>query len=103
MKTQYRDADGILNCLVNVPAPSAVFDKLIEATEVFDPCVIRRSLYLSDEQRKVLWSRAKLPITLKNQCRTFFRRLYGRALPENVPSLFVPVTVRKYLLYEYNT
>lgn len=103
MKTQYRDPEGLLNCIANVPAESRVFEKLIEACEIFDPCVIRRSLCLSDEQRKILWSRAKCPITLKNQCRVFFRRLYGRTLPENVPELFVPQTVKKYLVYEYDT
>lgn len=103
MKTQYRDPDGILNCIVNVPAESPVFEKLIEACELFDPCVIRRSLCLSDEQRKILWARAKLPISLKNQCRVFFRRLYGRTLPENVPLLYVPQTVKRYLVYEYDT
>lgn len=103
IKTQYRDPDGILNCIVNVPAESPVFEKLIEASELFDPCVIRRSLCLSDEQRKILWARAKCPITLKNQCRVFFRKLYTRTLPENVPTLCIPQTLKKYLLYEYDT
>lgn len=103
IKTQYRDPDGILNCIANVPAESRVFEKLMEASELFDPCVIRRSLSLSDEQRKILWARAKTPITLKNQCRVFFRRLYGRTLPESVPNLFVPQTLKKYLVYEYDT
>lgn len=103
MKTQYRDPDGLLNCIANVPAESPVFEKLIEACELFDPCVIRRSLYLSDEQRKILWTRAKVPISLKNQCRVLFRRLYGRTMPANIPSLFVPITLHKYLLYEYDT
>lgn len=103
IKTQYRDPDGILNCIVNVPAESPVFEKLIEATELFDPCVIRRSLCLSDEQRKILWARAKTPISLKNQSRVFFRRLYGRTLSENVPALFIPQTLKKYLMYEYDT
>lgn len=103
IKSQYRDPDGILNCIVNVPAESPVFEKLIEASELFDPSVIRRSLCLSDEQRKILWARAKTPITLKNQCRVFFRRMYGRTLPENVPALFIPQTLKKYLVYEYDT
>lgn len=103
IKSQYRDADGILNCIANIPAESRVFEKLIEASELFDSSVIRRSLSLSDEQRKILWARAKTPICLKNQCRVFFRKLYGRTLPENVPTLFIPQTVKKYLLYEYDT
>lgn len=103
VKTQYRDPDGILNCIANIPAESPVFEKLIEASELFDPAVIRRSLCLSDAQRKILWARAKTPITLKNQARVFFRRLYGRTLPENVPALEVPQTVKKYMLYEYDT
>lgn len=103
IKTQYRDPDGILNCIANVAAESPVFEKLIEASELFDPCVIRRSLCLSDEQRKILRARAMRPISLKNQCRVFFRRLYTRTLPENVPTLFIPQTLKKYLLYEYDT
>lgn len=102
MKTQYRDSDGLLNCLTYVPADSSIFEMLMEASEVFDPCVIRRSLYLSDEQRKELRTRAMNPISLKHQGRVFFRRIYGRNLPENVPCLVIPATLKQYLLHEHS-
>ncbi|XP_055683669.1 ankyrin repeat and SOCS box protein 3-like [Lutzomyia longipalpis] len=102
LKTQYRDPDGLLNCLATVSADSDVFKDLLASAEEFDPCMIRRSNYLTEDQKKLLLQVATNPVPLKAQCRTFFRRLWGRTLPENVPSLFVPQVLKKYLLYEHS-
>lgn len=100
MKTQFRDPDGLLNCLANVSA--SLFAQLTECAEEFDPCMIRRNIYLNNEQKEFLLTRASAPLTLKAMCRANFRRLLGRSLPESVPDLFIPHILRKYLLYEHN-
>lgn len=102
MRTQYRDSDGILNCLSKTPYYTAVFDNLLEAAEEFDIAMIKRNIHLSDGQRKKLLQKAKQPLTLKSLARGHFRRLFGRTLPENVPCLFIPQTLKRYLLYEHN-
>lgn len=98
MKTQFRDPDGLLNCLANVSPP--MLDKLIECAEEFDPCMIRRNIYLTNEQKERLLRMSMRPLTLKALCRVQFRRMLGRKLCESVSELFVPVTLRAYLLYE---
>lgn len=100
MKTQFRDADGLLNYLGNVP--EGVFRVLIDTAEEFDPCMIRRNVHLTDEQKRLLLERSSTPITLKAQCRTVFRKMLGRTLPENVPDFFIPQMLRRYLLYEHS-
>lgn len=102
MRTQFRDPDGLLNCLRNVPYYSRVFDALLEAAEGFDLAMIKRNLHLTDGQRKKLLQKAKTPIPLKAQLRTYFRQLFGSALPLKVPCLFIPQTLCSYLLYERN-
>lgn len=102
MRTQFRDPDGLLNCLRNVPFYSRVFEALLEAAECFDIAMIKRNLHLSDGQRKRLLIKARDPIPLKALSRTFFRQLFGRQLPEKVPYLFIPETLRSYLLCERN-
>lgn len=102
MRTQYRDPDGLLNCLSKTPYYTKVFDELLDAAENFDIAMIKRNIHLSDGQRKKLLLKAKQPLSLKCLVRCHFRRLYGRALPENVPCLFIPQTLRSYLLYEVN-
>ena len=99
MKTQFRDPDGLLNCLSSLTADDPVFDVLLHAAEEFDPCMIRRNAHISDEQRDLLLERGTNPLPLKAQVRTHFRRLFGRNLPEFVPSLFAPQTLKNYLLY----
>lgn len=101
MKTQFRDPDGLLNCLANVSQPLLM--KLIECAEAFDPCMIRRNNYLSEDQKERLLTKSAKPLTLKELCRANFRRSLGRTLPESVPDLFIPVTLRKYLLCEVAT
>lgn len=98
MKTQFRDPDGLLNCLNNVSPP--MLEKLIECAEDFDPCMIRRNPYLTNEQKEQLLRKAMRPLSLKALCRAQFRRVLGRRLGESVSELFVPQTLRAYLVYE---
>lgn len=102
MKTQFREPEGLLNCLTSVPADSQLFNTLLEVSEEFDPCLIKRNVTLSPAQREKLLEKAGVPRTLKAQSRTFFRRLFGKHLPLNVPDLEIPVTLKSYLLYEHN-
>lgn len=102
MRTQFRDPDGLLNCLTNTPYYSQVFATLTGAAECFDIAMIRRNIHLSEGQRKRLLEKAKTPMPLKALVRSFFRAQFGRALPESVPCLFIPQTLKSYLLYEHN-
>lgn len=56
MKTQFRDPDGLLNYLGNVP--EGIFAALINTAEEFDPCMIRRNVHLSEEQKRLLLEKA---------------------------------------------
>lgn len=100
MRTQFRDPDGLLNCLRNVASYSRVFEALLETAESFDIAMIKRNLHLSDSQRKKLLQKAKSPISLKGLVRNYFRSNVGRSLPEKVPCLFIPETLRSYLFCE---
>lgn len=102
LRTQYRDPDGLLNCLTTTPYWSNVFQTLAGAAECFDLAMIKRNIHLTNGQRKRLLERAKNPMPLKAICRSFFRQMFSRTLPENVPMLFIPQTLRNYLLYEHN-
>lgn len=102
MKTQFRDPDGLLNCFNNITDKNQILETLVGAAEEFDPCMIRRNSYLTPDQRKLLLDQASVPLTLKAQSRAFFRKLFGRSLPESVPNLFIPITLRRYLLYEHS-
>jgi SOCS box len=100
MKTQFRDPDGLLNCLSNLTGDSPVFTHLLEAAEEFDPCMIRRNPHLNMRQRSLLLEKSSAPLSLQVLSRAFFRKLFGRELPEKVPSLEIPKMLHKYLLYE---
>lgn len=100
MKTQFRDPDGLLNCLSNTPSDSPVFKILIESAEEFDPCMIRRTQQLTIKQRSQLMKKATNPLSLQSICRAFFRSVYGRLLPEIVPQLDTPKMLHRYLLFE---
>lgn len=100
MKTQFRDPDGLLNCLTNLTADSLVFKHLVEAAEEFDPCMIRRTQHLTIKQRARILEKSSNPLSLQSITRAFFRRLCGRLLPEKVPQLGLPHMLHKYLLYE---
>lgn len=100
MRTQFRDPDGLLNCLRNVASYSRVFEVLLESAESFDIAMIKRNLHLTDSQRKKLLQKAKSPIPLKAMVRNYFRSTMGRSLPEKVSCLFMPETLRSYLLCE---
>ncbi|XP_055640730.1 ankyrin-2-like isoform X2 [Toxorhynchites rutilus septentrionalis] len=102
LKTQYRDSDGLLNCLNNMDSSSPAFRIILEAAEEFDPCMIRRNQQLSDEQRMMLLEYATNPVTLKSRIRAHYRRLFGRKLPEFVPDMFIPRELKSYLLYEHS-
>lgn len=100
MRTQFRDPDGLLNCLRNVASYSRVFEVLLETSECFDIAMIKRNLHLTDSQRKKLMQKAKTPIPLKALVRNYYRSTFGRTLPEKVPCLFIPNTLQSYLLCE---
>lgn len=100
MRTQFRDPDGLLNCLKAVPYYSHVFAALMEAAECFDIAMIKRNLHLTEGQRKRLLGKARTPIPLLSMCRTHFRQLFGRTMPEMVPALVIPQTLKSYLLCE---
>lgn len=102
MRTQFRDPDGLLNCLRNTPSYTRVFETLLETAESFDVAMIKRNLHLTDHQRKKLLKKAKTPIPLKSIARNCFRSLFGRTLPEKVPLLFIPLELRSYLLCEHH-
>lgn len=102
MRTQFRDPDGLLNCLTNTPYYSRVFEALTGAAECFDIAMIRRNIHLTEGQRKRLLEKAKSPMPLKALVRSFFRSQSGRTLPEAVPCLFIPQTLKSYLLCEHN-
>lgn len=99
MKTQYRDPDGLLNCLKNIDGDSKQFNVLLEAAEEFDPCMIRRNTYLSAKQKELLVEKSSIPLSLKFQSRMFLRRRFGRDLPEIVSKLEIPLMLQKYVLY----
>lgn len=81
---------------------SEAFRIVLDAAEEFDPCMIRRNRDLNDAQRMLLLERATTPISLKSRLRAHFRRMFGRNLPEFVPSLFIPRELQSYLLYEHS-
>lgn len=101
-RTQFRDPDGLLNCLRNVGAYSRVFEILLEVAECFDIAMIKRNLHLTDSQRRKLLEKAKTPIPLKSLARNYFRSAFGRSLPNVVPCFFIPETLRSYLLCEHH-
>lgn len=100
MKTQFRDPDGLLNCLSNLTGDSPVFLYLLECAEEFDPCMIRRNPHLNLRQRSLLLEKSSTPLSLQSLSRTFFRKLFGRELPQKAPSLEVSQMLHKYLCYE---
>lgn len=131
MKTQFRDPDGVLNSMMNVPDPSdaqnnlfesegdsvdpnvdyencvaengPLFFLLLEASESFDICMIKRSQALTNRQRKALLSYATRPLPLLKQCRIrLHRSLAAGKMYDLVDQLEMPKTLKSYLLYEYD-
>lgn len=100
-KTQFRDPDGLLNCLSHLDSESPVFLHLLEAAEEFDPCMIRRNSHITNRMRQMILEKATAPLSLKSFCRMFFRRRFGRNLPQIAPALEMPKMLHKYLLYEH--
>ncbi|XP_045467088.1 poly [ADP-ribose] polymerase tankyrase-1-like [Harmonia axyridis] len=103
MKTQFRDPDGILNSLENVVSSNsdAVFFLLLEASEAFDPCMIRRNKDLTPSQKAALLELARYPLSLRRQVRLYLRRILGPNLLEEAPKWDIPTCLIKYLLFEY--
>lgn len=104
MKTQFRDPDGILNSLHNLDgdSSSSVFFLLLEASESFDPCMIRRNSVISEEQRRALLDLSSCPLTLRRQMRLYLRRRLRILLPKQVQALELPHSLHKYLLFDYS-
>ncbi|KYB26881.1 Ankyrin repeat and KH domain-containing protein mask-like Protein [Tribolium castaneum] len=105
MKTQFRDPDGILNSLQNVISAKcdSIFFLLLEASESFDVCMIRRNSVITPEQKATLLELAKYPLSLRRQVRVFLRRLLGgNKLIDSVPSFELPKCLEKYLLFDYS-
>lgn len=100
MKTQFRDPDGLLNCLTHLTGDDPVFLHLLEAADEFDPCMIRRNPHLNLRQRSLLIEKSSKPLTLQSISRNYFRKMYGRELPQKVPSLELPQMLHKYLTFE---
>nr|XP_022899741.1 ankyrin-3-like isoform X2 [Onthophagus taurus] len=105
MKTQFRDPDGILNSLQNVmnSPTKSIFRLLVEATESFDVCMIRRSSILTQEQKDLLVNLARTPLSLRRQIRLYLRKKFGRKLVDGIDSFDLPKCLNKYLLFDYYT
>ncbi|KAF7271023.1 uncharacterized protein LOC143194346 isoform X2 [Rhynchophorus ferrugineus] len=102
MKSQFRDPDGMLNCLHNAVSNDAIFFMLTEACESFDPCMIRRNQVVNEQQKATLLDLAKYPLTLKKQIRLFMRKLMGARLLHSTDEFDIPKTLKKYLLFDYS-
>lgn len=103
MKTQFRDPDGMLNSLHNVIEANSIFLLLLEASESFDSCMIRRNNVITPEQKMTLLELSKFPLTLRRQVRIYFRRaLPGSKLIDSVPGFELPKCLEKYLLFDYS-
>lgn len=104
MKTQFRDSDGILNSLHNVIADNcyAIFFLLLEASEAFDACMIRRNNLMNEKQKNALLELAKYPLTLKKQVRLNMRRWLKGKLFYAVEDFCLPKSLSKYLVFDYS-
>lgn len=100
MKTQYRDPDGVLNCLAKVTEDSDLFRLLCAAGECYSSETIKRTNYLTPGQKDVLLKEADVPKSLKSQIRIYYKKLYGRELISLADELEVPRTLKRYILYE---
>ncbi|KAH1011595.1 hypothetical protein HUJ04_000928 [Dendroctonus ponderosae] len=102
MKTQFRDPEGMLNCLHNVVSNESIFFLLLEACEAFDPCMIRRNQVVTHSQKTKLLDLAKYPLTLKKQIRLYMRKLMGSRLMHIAGGFDIPICLKKYLLFDYS-
>lgn len=101
IKTQFRDPHGILNSLQNAADKPIILAVLLDAAESFDPCMIRRSTSLTDDQRDLLWKAARTPLSLMHQARLVVRKMCGTRLMKIVTSLQLPHCLHRYLLYDF--
>ncbi|XP_050292816.1 ankyrin-3-like isoform X2 [Anthonomus grandis grandis] len=102
MKTQFRDPDGMLNCLQNVVSDDQIFLLLLESCESFDPCMIRRNQVVTPKQKTALLELAKYPLNLKKQIRLYLRRIMGVKLFHCANGFELPTCLKKYLLFDYS-
>ncbi|CAG9831042.1 unnamed protein product [Diabrotica balteata] len=104
MKTQFRDPDGMLNSLQNVISNNcpSIFFLLLESSESFDPCMIRRNTILSAEQKSALLELSKYPLSLKRQVRLYLRKMLGPKLLHSAQDFELPSSLARYLLFDYS-
>ncbi|CAH0549492.1 unnamed protein product [Brassicogethes aeneus] len=104
MKTQFRDPDGVLNSLQNVVTSNndAIFYLLLESCESFDLCMIRRNTILTPQQKENLLGLARSPQSLRRQVRLFLRKLLGNKLIHVGEDFEIPMSLKKYLLFDYS-
>lgn len=118
MKTQFRDPDGMLNCLQNLSSAEElaaaaaaaegsnemIFHLLCEASESFDPCMIRRCAHLTHEQRRRLLHLAAEPLTLRSQVRLQLRRhkhlISSTCLTNMADDAILPRSLVHYLAFD---
>lgn len=101
MKTQYRDPLGVLNSLQNISRNPEIFDLLLEASESFDICMIRRNQFLSEDHKNRLLARASEPLSLLHQCRLAIRKFLVTSPSLTIQVLELPYTLQLYLNYDY--
>ncbi|KAJ8687873.1 hypothetical protein QAD02_023668 [Eretmocerus hayati] len=101
IKTQYRDPHGILNSLQNAADKPRLLAALLDAAESFDPCMIRRSASLTEAQKDLVMKAARTPLPLTHQARLIVRRMCGTKLTKIVKSLQLPISLHRYLLYDF--
>ncbi|XP_017783715.1 PREDICTED: putative ankyrin repeat protein RF_0381 isoform X2 [Nicrophorus vespilloides] len=104
MKTQFRDPDGLLNSLHNVLTPNTeeIFYLLLEASESFDPCMIRRNNVMNQKQKSYMLDLASKPLSLRRQTRLLLRRHYGADLLNIADTFDIPKCLIKYLKFDYS-
>lgn len=104
MKTQFRDPDGMLNCLHNIITPETdrVFLALADACESYDICMIKRNNTITPRQKAILMELASSPLSLAHQIRLYVRKMLREKLPDSVTELPLPPCLQKYLIYDYN-
>ncbi|XP_028135453.1 serine/threonine-protein phosphatase 6 regulatory ankyrin repeat subunit C-like isoform X1 [Diabrotica virgifera virgifera] len=104
MKTQFRDPDGMLNSLQNVISSNcpSIFFLLLESSESFDPCMIRRNTVLSPDQKSALLELSKYPLSLKRQVRLYLRKMLGPKLLHSAQDFELPGSLVRYLLFDYS-
>ncbi|XP_065173145.1 ankyrin-3-like isoform X2 [Atheta coriaria] len=102
IKTQFRDPDGLLNCLHNVisTAQRPIFDMLLESAECFDIFQIRRSNILTFDQKDRLLNLATTPLPLTHLVRLHLRRTLGKRMMTAVDQMELPRSLQEFLRFK---